>query len=61
MSKSTHWIVKHHGIFQGYYYYYYHHYGMDRNARDQLRGHPAFEKTIEFCVKWDQVSFDPKY
>ncbi|MGY3371988.1 putative HD phosphohydrolase [Bradyrhizobium sp. GM2.4] len=59
VSKTTHWIVKHHGIFQGY--YYYHHYGMDRNARDQFRGHPAFEKTIEFCAKWDQVSFDPNY
>ena len=59
VSRTTHWIVKHHGIFQGY--YYFHHYGKDRNAREQFRGHPAFEKTIEFCSKWDQVAFDPGY
>ncbi len=59
VSRTTHWIVKHHGIFQGY--YYFHHYGKDRNAREQFRGHPAFEKTIEFCSKWDQMAFDPSY
>jgi predicted HD phosphohydrolase len=59
VSRTTHWVVKHHGIFQGY--YYFHHYGKDRNARDKFRGHPAFEKTIEFCAKWDQVAFDPTY
>jgi len=59
VSRTTHWIVKHHGIFQGY--YYFHHYGKDRNAREQFRGHPAFEKTIEFCSKWDQMAFDPGY
>ena len=31
VSRTTHWVVKHHGIFQGY--YYFHHYGKDRNAR----------------------------
>jgi predicted HD phosphohydrolase len=59
VSRTTHWIVKHHGIFQGY--YYFHHYGKDRNVREQFRGHPAFEKTIEFCSKWDQMAFDPSY
>lgn len=59
VSRTTHWVVKHHGIFQGY--YYFHHYGKDRNARDKFRGHPAFEKTVEFCAKWDQMAFDPTY
>jgi predicted HD phosphohydrolase len=59
VSRTTHWVVKHHGIFQGY--YYFHHYGKDRNARDRFRGHPAFERTMEFCAKWDQVAFDPTY
>ena len=59
VSRTTHWVVAHHGIFQGY--YYFHHYGKDRNAREQFRGHPAFEKTIEFCAKWDQMAFDPNY
>ena len=59
VSRTTHWVVKHHGIFQGY--YYFHHYGNDRNARERFRGHPAFEKTVEFCAKWDQMAFDPNY
>jgi predicted HD phosphohydrolase len=59
VSRTTHWIVKHHGIFQGY--YYYHHYGMNRNERDKFRGHPAFKQTVDFCARWDQTSFDPGY
>jgi len=59
VSPTTHWIVAHHGIFQGY--YYFHHYGMNRNERERYRGHPAFEPTVEFCAKWDQTSFDPAY
>lgn len=59
VSEENHWLVLHHGIFQGY--YYFHHQGQDRNARDRFRGHPCFEKTAEFCERWDQVSFDPDY
>jgi predicted HD phosphohydrolase len=59
VSRTTHWIVKHHGIFQGY--YCWHHTGRDRNTRDQFRGHPAFQATVDFCHKWDQTSFDPNY
>jgi len=59
VSADTHWMVVHHGVFQGY--YYFHHYGLDRNEREKYRGHPAFEKTVEFCAKWDQAAFDPAY
>jgi predicted HD phosphohydrolase len=59
VSASTHWIIKHHGLFQGY--YYFHHMGGDRNARDRFRGHPLFAATAEFCAKYDQNSFDPNY
>ena len=59
VSAETHWIIKHHGLFQGY--YYFHHTGGDRNARDRYRGHPLFEPTAAFCEKWDQMSFDPDY
>jgi predicted HD phosphohydrolase len=59
VTPATHWIVVHHGVFQGY--YYFHHYGMDRNEREKFRGHPAFERTVEFCAKWDQTAFDPDY
>ncbi|NKB55551.1 MAG: HD domain-containing protein [Alphaproteobacteria bacterium] len=56
---DTYWMVRHHGLFQGY--YYFHHVGKDRDAREKYRGHPAFEKTVAFCEDWDQASFDPNY
>ncbi|MEH1844963.1 MAG: HD domain-containing protein [Nostoc sp.] len=59
VSPATHWIVEHHGIFQGY--YFWHHTGGDRHAREKFRGHPYFDRTAEFCHKWDQESFDPNY
>lgn len=59
VSAATHWIIKHHGVFQGY--YYFHHMGGDRNARDRFRGHPLFQATADFCQRWDQMSFDPDY
>jgi predicted HD phosphohydrolase len=59
ISEDNHWLVLHHGIFQGY--YYFHHYDRDRDVREQFRGHPMFEATAEFCEKWDQTSFDPDY
>lgn len=59
VSEQNHWMVEHHGIFQGY--YYFHHIGMDRNARDRFRDHPCFNYTFEFCDKYDQSSFDPDY
>ena len=34
VSEANHWMVEHHGIFQGY--YFWHHIGMDRNTRDAL-------------------------
>ena len=59
VAERTHWIISHHGLFQGY--YYFHHVGKDRNARDKYRGHPAFQQCVDFCEKWDQESFDPDY
>ncbi len=59
VSPKTHWIIEHHGIFQGY--YFWHHIGGDRYAREKFRGHPYFDSTVEFCHKWDQESFDPNY
>ena len=34
VSEANHWMVEHHGIFQGYYFWHY--IGADRNARDAL-------------------------
>ncbi len=59
VSQGTTWMILQHGVFQGY--YYFHHYGKDRNEREKFRGHPMFERTVEFCAKWDQMAFDPHY
>ncbi len=59
VSEANFWMMAHHGIFQGY--YFFHHLGLDRNMRDQFRGHPHFEYTARFCARHDQNAFDPAY
>jgi predicted HD phosphohydrolase len=59
VSEDNWWMLHHHGIFQGYYFFHY--LGLDRNLREQYRGHPAFEKTALFCARHDQNAFDPDY
>lgn len=59
VNEKNHWIVKHHGVFQGY--YYFHFCGHDRNAREKYRDHPYYDACVEFCARWDQPSFDPDY
>jgi len=58
VSEANHWMIKHHGIFQGYYFFHY--VGMDRNLRDQYRDQPWFKQTVEFVSKYDAPAFDPK-
>jgi predicted HD phosphohydrolase len=57
VSEANHWMVEKHAIFQGY--YFFHHIGMDRNLREQFRGHPWFERTALFCERYDGPAFDP--
>ena len=59
ISEKNHWVLKHHGLFQGY--YYFHHIGGDRNARERFKDHPFYQDCVDFCEKWDQTSFDPDY
>ena len=59
VSVENWWMVKHHGIFQGY--YYFHHLGGDRHERERFRDHPCYERTREFCALYDQNCFDPDY
>jgi predicted HD phosphohydrolase len=59
VGEKNEWIVRHHGLFQGY--YYFHHFGMDRDARDKYRGHEHYDACADFCARWDQASFDPDY
>lgn len=59
VSEENWWMLQHHGIFQGYYFFHY--LGLDKNMRDQFRGHPSFERTAMFCARHDQNAFDPNY
>jgi predicted HD phosphohydrolase len=59
ISEQNHWMLEHHGIFQGYYFFHY--LGLDRNMRDQFKDHEWYDYTLEFCDKYDQNSFDPAY
>ncbi|WP_291842490.1 HD domain-containing protein [Maricaulis sp.] len=59
LSEENHWIVAHHGYFQGY--YFFHHIGGDRDAREQFRDHPHFAACEEFCARYDQAAFDGNY
>jgi predicted HD phosphohydrolase len=59
VDDEAHWIVEHHGIFQGY--YYFHHLGGDRNAREQYAGSPHADACARFCAEYDQNCFDPEY
>ena len=58
ISEENHWIVAHHGIFQGY--YFFQHIGLDRNLREQYRDNPYFDACAEFC-RYDQAAFDPEF
>lgn len=59
VAPENHWMVEKHGIFQGH--YFFHHIGLDRQMRDQFRDHHWFDRTAEFCEKYDQCSFDPDF
>ena len=59
VSEANFWMMDKHGVFQGY--YFFHHLGLDRDMREQYRGHPHFEYCAQFCHLYDQNSFDPNY
>jgi predicted HD phosphohydrolase len=59
ISEENHWMMDKHGVFQGYYFFHY--LGLDRDMREQFRGHPHFERCAQFCHLYDQNSFDPAY
>jgi predicted HD phosphohydrolase len=59
VSEELHWIVEHHGIFQGV--NFFHHIGLDRDMREKFRGHEHFAATEEFIDKYDCPAFDPEY
>jgi predicted HD phosphohydrolase len=59
VSEEEHWICAHHGIFQGAYFFDF--IGLDKDMKEQFRGHEHFDACEEFCAKYDQTSFDPDY
>jgi len=59
VSEKNHWIIRQHGIFQGY--YWFHFAGGDRHARERFRDHEHYQACVDFCARWDQPSFDPAY
>ncbi|MEA3099328.1 metal-dependent phosphohydrolase, partial [Caballeronia mineralivorans] len=47
-------------VFQGY--YFFRNIGLDPNMREQFRNQPElFERTAEFCEKYDAPAFDKNY
>lgn len=59
VSARVYWVVKHHGLFQGY--YYNHFFNKDRNSRDRYIDHEWYDDTVRFCADYDQTSFEPDY
>jgi predicted HD phosphohydrolase len=59
VSERNHWIVSHHGMFQGYYFFEY--CGLDKNMRETYKDHEYYGDCEEFCRKYDQNSFDPNF
>ena len=59
VSEETEWVVRHHGLFQGY--YYFHHLGGDRDARERYAESPHYDRCVDFCASYDQNCFDPAY
>jgi predicted HD phosphohydrolase len=59
ISDANHWMVEKHAIFQGY--YFFHFLGLNRDLRDQFKGHEFYDRTAEFCADYDQPAFDPAY
>ena len=35
--------------------------GTENIQRDKYRNHKYYNDAVNFCEKWDQVSFDPNY
>ena len=59
VGEKNYWVVKYHGLFQGY--YWMEHFDQDKNARDRYKDHPYYQDCVDFCANWDQCSFDPAY
>ena len=59
ISEENYNLLKYHGLFQTY--FFGSHLGLDPNARDKYQHERWYQKTVDFCAKYDEVSFDPAY
>lgn len=59
ISPENHWMLVHHAIFQNV--HCPGHPTLDQFGREKWRGHPAFERTVEFVALFDQDAMDPNY
>lgn len=59
VREEVTWVVRHHGVFQRFYNKSLAE--AARNSRDRFRDHPHYQTAVDFCERWDQVSFDPDY
>jgi predicted HD phosphohydrolase len=59
VSDDIYNLLKYHGLFQTYFFGA--HLGLDPNARDKFKNESWYQKTVDFCAKYDEVSFDPAY
>ncbi|MBB4641560.1 HD domain-containing protein [Rhizorhapis suberifaciens] len=55
ISEANYWMLYHHSFFQMY--HMGPHIGVPREMREQWRGHPHFERTLEFCDSFDALAF----
>jgi predicted HD phosphohydrolase len=59
VSPDIAWMIQVHQDFQGRHYYGF--LGLDPDAREPYRDHPAYDLAARFADEYDQTAFDPKY
>lgn len=55
ISEEARWLVEHHAVFQNR--FATHHPFRPKDAYEQFRGHPSFERTMYFCEHFDANAF----
>jgi predicted HD phosphohydrolase len=58
VSPDNYWMVSNHPAFQ---LHFRDHSRYDRESCLKYQGHPAFERTLDFCERFDQSCFDGHY
>lgn len=56
ISDENHWMIKHHGIFQGYNFFHY--LGLDRDMYKQFEDNPNYVRTKRFVDNYDDLAFN---